>query len=65
MVARRSVPVGWFGVGQEFRCLVLGVCGRQLGFRHGVSAFAHEVFINRQVIVFGGRACHNAGPSAG
>jgi hypothetical protein len=65
MVARRPAPVGCFVGGQQFRCLMLGMCGCHLRFRHGVSAFAHEVFINRQVIVLGGYACHSAGPSAG
>ncbi len=65
MVCRPVVPVGGLPLAQQFRCLVMRMRGRHLRFRHGVSSFAHEVFINRQVIVFGGRASHNAGPSAG
>jgi hypothetical protein len=49
---------------QQLRCLVLRMCRRHLGFRHRVTSFAHQVLIDRQVIVSGGRACHSAGPSA-
>ncbi|GCB43991.1 hypothetical protein SNL152K_1276 [Streptomyces sp. NL15-2K] len=43
---------------QQFRCLVLRVLGGHLGLRHSVTAFLHQVFIDRQVIDFTGSACH-------
>ncbi|KUL30339.1 hypothetical protein ADL12_27225 [Streptomyces regalis] len=65
MGPRRLGPAVRFLAAEQFRCLVLGVCGCHLGFHHGVSAFAHQFFIDGRVIVFGGSACHDVGPSAG
>lgn len=39
--------------GQQFRCPVLGVFRGELGFGDDVTAFAYQVLIDRQVIVFG------------
>ncbi|PAZ15203.1 hypothetical protein CLM62_15115 [Streptomyces sp. SA15] len=43
---------------QQFRCLVLRVLGGHLGLRHSVTAFTHQVLVDRQVIAFTGAACH-------
>lgn len=55
VVAGRWVRVGRVVSHQEFR--------RSACFRHGITAFTHQAFIYRQVmvIVFGGPACHCAG----
>lgn len=38
---------------------MLRVLGRQLSFGNGVTAFAYQVLIDRQVIVLSGGACHS------
>lgn len=45
--------------GQQFRCLMLHVISRQPSFGDNVTTFAHQVFIDGQVIVFSGSACHS------
>lgn len=45
--------------GQQHRCLMLHVIGRQPSFGDDVTTFAYQVLIDRQVIVFSGGACHS------
>lgn len=51
--------LGRFPSGQQCRCLMLHVIGRQLSFGDDVTTFAYEVLIDRQVIVLSGGACHS------
>ena len=38
---------------------MLRMRGRPLSFGDGVTAFAYQVLVDRQVIVFSGGACHS------